>query len=546
MGVVSNTQIVWTETKNLRIPQGGDHAPLSALRRYIAAIATQAEKTFSRFEPLPSYDDDFLADDVADCAAAAEGTTPEALKNLRVIVWPSADGKTLSAQERKPPAPWADAPADSLTLIGRFKAGGNDVAAFSRPVAANEDAPRFVSLVTGTGLPPGTGVYVPRETKRKPVDPKAAKTAFRLAIATVIVFAMACIWCLSVGSLSQAAYANFATALSDANTCPTSIDLTSPTTVFGAPRQWLPTADGPGDCMKAWQNASKSALSSSKGDWWSKLQTWLAGLTVSNAGQSFSLRIPMLLMMASVVLLAISAGLGVVGRPLGLFIDKRNRMSLTRIQFALWLVILVGGLGSYAIYNVGFWGDNLNWIHAKVAYATEAGQSDQKLTGWSDQLSALLEFIPHMNAALWALIGISGGTTIVSSLLMQPGTPTAPGAGTLVMPARQTRVNTNPAPKDAQLSDLVLGETEEDDGVVDSTRVQAIAITGVLATIYVNLILEAGDRIGGLAVSGAVHDVTQVFANMPPTGSTFLSLLAVSHGTLLGGKLLGAYKGTEK
>jgi hypothetical protein len=110
--------------------------------------------------------------------------------------------------------------------------------------------------------------------------------------------------------------------------------------------------------------------------------------TVSNAGQAFSLRMPTLLMMASIVLLAVSAGLGVLGRPLGLFIDKRNRMSLTRMQFAVWLIILVGGLASYALYNVGFWGDNLNWIHAKVIYVTEAGKSDQKLTGWSDQLSA--------------------------------------------------------------------------------------------------------------------------------------------------------------
>jgi hypothetical protein len=92
----------------------------------------------------------------------------------------------------------------------------------------------------------------------------------------------------------------------------------------------------------------------------------------------------------------------------------------------------------------------------------------------------------------------------------------------------------------------VYGETEEDDGVVDSTRVQAIAVTGVLAALYANLILESGDRIGGLTIASAVHDVTQVFANMPPVGSTFLSLLAVSHGTLLGGKLLGAYSGSGK
>jgi hypothetical protein len=64
--------------------------------------------------------------------------------------------------------------------------------------------------------------------------------------------------------------------------------------------------------------------------------------------------------------------------------------------------------------------------------------------------------------------------------------------------------------------------------------------------LYVNLILEAGNRIVGLTIAAAVHDLTQVFPNMPPAGSTFLSLLAVSHGTLLGGKLLGAYRGSGK
>jgi hypothetical protein len=72
--------------------------------------------------------------------------------------------------------------------------------------------------------------------------------------------------------------------------------------------------------------------------------------------------------------------------------------------------------------------------------------------------------------------------------------------------------------------------------------VQAVAITGVLAAIYVNLVLEAGERIGGLTVADAVNTGSQVFASMPPPGSTFLWLLGISHGTLLGGKLLGAYR----
>ena len=245
-------------------------------------------------------------------------------------------------------------------------------------------------------------------------------------------------------------------------------------------------------------------------------------------------------MMASFVLLAIAAGLGVLGRPLGLFIDNRNRLSLTRIQFAIWLVILMGGVASYALFNVGFWAEDLNRIHGGLAYLGDAGKVDQKLAGWSDKLSNLLDFLPKMDAALWALIGITGATTFISSLLVQ--TNATPGQGGAVVPTRQTRVVSNPNPKDAALADLVYGETEEDAGVVDATRVQTIALTGVLAALYVNLVLEAAGRIGGLTAVEAVNTGTQVFASMPPVGATFLWLLGLSHGTLIAGKLFGAYK----
>ena len=75
---------------------------------------------------------------------------------------------------------------------------------------------------------------------------------------------------------------------------------------------------------------------------------------------------------------------------------------------------------------------------------------------------------------------------------------------------------------------------------------QAIAVTGVLGAIYVSLVLEAGERIGGMTAAEAVNAGTQVFADMPPVGATFLTLLAISHGTLVGGKLLGAYGGQGK
>jgi hypothetical protein len=539
MDAVSRAQIVWAETKDLRVAEGGDAATLSALRRHVAAVVNEAEKSFLRFEFLPARDDELLATDVADTAAAAEAPTPENLKNLRVLVWPSADGKTLNQVEVKPPAPWDTAAPDTHKLIGRYQIDGRDVSAFSRLVAQGEDAPRFVSLITGTGLPPGTGVYVPPAAPRKQVSPRAARTAFYLAILMLMVFAAACIWALSVGSATRAAQNLFTSSIAEA-ACPTKIDPSNAATLYGAPRAWLFNGAVPGECLKSWTVATAAALDTSDHDWWSGLKRKTARWTVSNAGRAFSLRMPTLLMMASFVLLAVAAGIGVLGHPLGLFIDKRNRMSLTRIQFAVWLVILIGGIATYALFNIGFWAEELNRIREGIAYLSGAGKADQQLAGWSDKLSALLDFLPTMDYALWALIGITGGTTIASSFLTQTGTP-ATQTGTVLAP-RKVRTISNPDPKDAALADLVYGETEEDAGVVDVTRVQTVAITGVLAAIYVNLVLQAADGIGGLSAVGAVTSGQQILASMPPLGTTFLWLLGLSHGTLMAGKLFGAYK----
>src|SRR5271154_6728071 len=102
MDTIGRAQVIWAETKDLQVADGGDAVTLSALRRQIAAIAVESERSFPRFESLPARDDATLAAQVADCAAAVESPTPNDLKNLRAIVWPSADGKTLNQTDLKP------------------------------------------------------------------------------------------------------------------------------------------------------------------------------------------------------------------------------------------------------------------------------------------------------------------------------------------------------------------------------------------------------------------------------------------------------------
>ncbi|OEO32856.1 hypothetical protein VW23_009520 [Devosia insulae DS-56] len=538
MDKLATTQVIWAETMHLRVPEGGDASTLSTLRRHIAAVAGDVPGTFNRFEALPAQDDPGHGADVRDSAAAAEAPVAEDLKGHRLILWPSADGKTLDTTQLAPPAPWTTAaPGD---LIGRFRVaeGGAEISAFKQLASIGE--PRFVSLVSGTGLPSGTGVYAPRAAQRPLVSKRAEGWGILLAVVAIVLFAFACLWSLSVGTVSRGTETAFVAQVPTG--CETGINPQDTRSLYIAPSAWLPTAEGQSQCQEKWQAALSATLSTPNQDWWAGVRSWLAGLTVSDQGRTLSLFLPTLLTMAAIAVLSISAGIGVVGRPLGLLIDKRNRMSLTRAQFALWLIIIMGGLTSIALFNAGFWGGDLNRVQAGLAHLNTTAGADQQFDTWKANLGRLLDFVPTMDAALWALIGITAGTTVLSSLLMEPGKGGAsPGGGPMV-PERRTIVLTKSEPSQAKLSDMVFGETEDSEGVVDSSRVQAIAITGFLAAIYVGLIFEAVRGIGGLTASGAVGSGTQVFAQMPPAGTTFLLLLAASHGALLGGKLLGAYR----
>ena len=86
MDAVSRAMVIWAESKDLLVPDQGDPSTLSARRRHIAAIATEAEQSLSNFEPVPARDDQLYGRDVIDCAAAAEAPVQKDLANLRVIV----------------------------------------------------------------------------------------------------------------------------------------------------------------------------------------------------------------------------------------------------------------------------------------------------------------------------------------------------------------------------------------------------------------------------------------------------------------------------
>jgi hypothetical protein len=156
MDIFSKVQVIWAETTGLSVPKGGAAETMLALRRQIAAIADDSPGSFARFDPVPARDDARTSKDLADCIAASEAQIAPELRNKALILWPSADGKTLSTTEVAPPAPWDSILAADLQSLGRFQIAEKVVTAFRRTVAAADTTPRFVSLVTGTGLDAGT------------------------------------------------------------------------------------------------------------------------------------------------------------------------------------------------------------------------------------------------------------------------------------------------------------------------------------------------------------------------------------------------------
>ncbi|MCU1346860.1 MAG: Rhein [Acidimicrobiia bacterium] len=189
---------------------------------------------------------------------------------------------------------------------------------------------------------------------------------------------------------------------------------------------------------------------------------------------------------ALLILLAMAVGMRVTGRPLGILIDSRGRYSLTHTQLTIWTILilsLVSGL---------FFG---RWQH-HVA----------------DPLS--FDIPPQVLGLLGISFGSAAANTIAkSSQDARHGEQVAATNGTTYKP---------------RLSQIFLQETGTyADSVIDLTKFQNFVVTIVLAVAYTGLCIG---NLNDLGVSG--------FNSLPRFTGTLLSLLGISHGAYLVGKLV--------
>jgi hypothetical protein len=220
---------------------------------------------------------------------------------------------------------------------------------------------------------------------------------------------------------------------------------------------------------------------------------WIAHESDVPTARSGILVAQWLLVLTALLIICAMAGILTKQRAMGILIDERNRISLARVQWVSWFLVLSS---SYFVGSV-----------------------------WD----AIFGDLPAIEPNLFGLIGITSGSAVVSQLVVdakkrEPATAQQP-ADPLV-----GKIDVNNTPAEASWQDLYLGEEEANRYTVDVSRLQKLVATIILVAVYCRMVW--------LAFTQASVDY-EAFT-MPVVGSNFIVLLGSSHAAYL------AYKATPK
>jgi len=205
-----------------------------------------------------------------------------------------------------------------------------------------------------------------------------------------------------------------------------------------------------------------------------------------------------------VAMLALSAftlivGHGVTGAWKGAFVDERLRMSLSRLQMAVWTIVVVAAFGTIAIARAQ-----------------------------TDPVTAMDVAVPE---TVWILLGISTTSLIGSPLIKnsKKETATDPVKADALVRRQGTQPDAvtvegqivkNKSIKEASFADLFMGENVDDFSLLDIGKMQMFFFTVLIVLAY------------GVAVGQLLRGV-QLPASLPDVGSGMLPLLGISHAGYL-------------
>ena len=174
-------------------------------------------------------------------------------------------------------------------------------------------------------------------------------------------------------------------------------------------------------------------------------------------------------------------GHGITGRLQGLLIDERNKMSLSRLQLVLWTLVILSGLLTVALSNIG-----------------------------RGSQTPLAIVVPTQ---VWLLMGIST-TSLVGSPLLKSNK----------MAAGQIKVREDL--HEAEVADLFRGEEISNCNTLDLAKVQMFFFTLVLVLAYAVLL-------------GSVFaNTTGPIGGLPDIDPSMTTLLGISHAGYLANKAI--------
>lgn len=210
----------------------------------------------------------------------------------------------------------------------------------------------------------------------------------------------------------------------------------------------------------------------------------------------------------SMLAFVMALGLHISGRPMGIFIDERNEMSLSRFQLVIWMLIILSAFVTIALERV---------------YA-----------GIDDPLAIKIPW------ELLALMGISTTSLIGSPLIRSTKKrkiPTAEAKKRTAELRRTDEVTVNKTREgtlyvkgsiaDAEFFDIFRGEEMENCSHIDMAKVQMFFFTLITALSYVVLLFN-----------WIITKEPNALGSFPELSEGLVTILGISHTGYLGNKII--------
>lgn len=207
-------------------------------------------------------------------------------------------------------------------------------------------------------------------------------------------------------------------------------------------------------------------------------------------------------------------GVAMNGRVMGVAIDSRNRVSLSKFQMIAWTVLVLSALAVLGAYRLHY--------GAPVGPLSSAGPL---VISIPPELLFAMGIAATSVVATPAVLSIKAAETPTAQSVAS-ATAANNGGDTNALPTNVGKVDSRAGPEQARLSDAIKGDLVGDMLSVDLSKVQQLAITLLLLGLYGGAVYDS--------LWGARPDaVFKAAGYLPALSDTFVQLLAVSHAGYL-------------